>query len=70
VNLNRSPNPPRRLNRKRTADRLGVSLSWLDKSRLTGLGPKFLKIGNRVIYDEGDIEDFEDKCRRRSTSEF
>ena len=35
----------RRLHRKQTAEYLGVSLSWLDKARLTGLGPPYIAIG-------------------------
>lgn len=60
----------RLLHRKQAAAHLGVSLSWLDKSRLGGLGPHFIKIGSRVLYDERDLEHFLDKCRHRSTSEF
>ena len=29
---------------------LGVSLSWLAKSRLNGTGPRFIKIGRAVRY--------------------
>ena len=31
----------RRLHRKQAAEFLGVSLSWLDKARISGLGPVF-----------------------------
>ncbi len=58
----------RRLHRKRAADYLGVSLSWLDKSRLTGMGPVFITIGGRVLYDTADLEDFMQKNRHTSTS--
>lgn len=59
----------RRLHRKQTATYLGVSLSWLDKSRLRGDGPPFLKIGGRVVYDLGDLDAYLASCRRQSTSE-
>ena len=59
----------RRLHRKRAADYLGVSLSWLDKSRLTGMGPVFITIGGRVLYDTEDLDEYLMKNRRRSTSE-
>lgn len=31
---------------------LRVSLSWLAKSRLTGTGPRFVKVGRSVRYPE------------------
>jgi hypothetical protein len=58
----------RRLHRKETAVYLGVSISWLDKSRLTGLGPVFIRIGNRVVYDTVDLDSYMDSNRRTSTS--
>lgn len=59
----------KRLHRKQAAEHLGVSLSWLDKARLTGLGPVFISIGGRVVYDSGDLDEFLQKNRRQSTSE-
>lgn len=58
----------RRLHRKQTAAYLGVSLSWLDKSRLTGLGPVFITIGGRIVYDSADLDAFLQSNRRTSTS--
>ena len=64
-----TPKPPsKRLHRKQTAEYLGVSLSWLDKSRLSGLGPTFIALGGRVVYDTADLEDFMQKNRHTSTS--
>ncbi len=60
--------PSKRLHRKQTAEYLGVSLSWLDKSRLSGLGPTFIALGGRVVYDTADLEDFMHKNRHTSTS--
>ena len=59
----------RRLHRKQTAEYLGVSLSWLDKARLTGLGPPYIAIGGRVLYDSRDLEMFLQSNRHSSTSE-
>jgi hypothetical protein len=59
----------KRLHRKKAADYIGTSLSWLDKSRLKGDGPVFLQIGGRVVYDTADLDDYLARCRRRSTSE-
>jgi hypothetical protein len=65
----RPPQPPsRRLHRKLAAAHLGVSLSWLDKSRLRGDGPVFLQIGGRIVYYTADLDDYMERCRRHSTS--
>lgn len=37
------------------AGRLGVSSSYLNKLRVTGGGPPFVKIGARVAYDPADL---------------
>jgi predicted DNA-binding transcriptional regulator AlpA len=34
----------------------GISKSWLDKSRLNGRGPRYVKIGRRVMYDLIDLQ--------------
>jgi hypothetical protein len=59
----------KRLHRKQAAAYLGVSLSWLDKARLTGLGPPYIAIGGRVLYDSRDLETFLQSNRHSSTSE-
>jgi hypothetical protein len=59
----------RRLHRKQTAEFLGVSLSWLDKARITGTGPMFISIGGRVLYDTRDLEAYIRDHRHSSTSE-
>lgn len=48
---------------------LGVSASFLNKSRVTGDGPQFCKIGRRVLYDRRDLELWLDARRFGSTSE-
>ena len=59
----------RRLHRKQAAEYLGVSLSWLDKARLTGLGPPYIAIGGRILYDSRDLEIFLQSNKHTSTSE-
>jgi hypothetical protein len=59
-----------RLNRKRAAEFLGVSLSWLDKSRVTGIGPPYILLGSRVVYDSRDLEAYMNSNRHSSTSEY
>jgi hypothetical protein len=57
TDLRMNPAPKsRRLHRKEAALYLGVSLSWLDKARMAGLGPAFIKIGARVVYDVADLD--------------
>ena len=48
---------------------LGVSLSWLAKSRLNGTGPRFVKIGRAVRYAQSAVRDFILSRQRNSTSE-
>ncbi len=50
------------------ARRLGLSTSWLNKARITGGGPPYLKLGRRVFYSLGDLEDWVASRRRRNTS--
>ena len=52
-----------------TADLLGVSLSWLAKSRLRGDGPRYVKIGRSVRYPEFAVRDYIRARTRTSTSE-
>lgn len=51
------------------ASHLKVSKSWLDKKRLTGGGPPFMKFGRRVVYDMGDLEKWAAANRRHHTAE-
>ncbi len=60
---------PRLLNVNEAADRLGVSVSYLNKLRLSGKGPAFLKLGaRRVAYDPADLTAWLNECRRTSTT--
>ena len=47
---------------------LGVSASWLAKSRLTGTGPRFIKIGRAVRYTRSAVREFIQSRQRHSTS--
>lgn len=48
-----------KLTQVQLAKRWHISPRTLEQWRWLGKGPKFLKIGARVIYDEADIEAFE-----------
>jgi hypothetical protein len=47
---------------------LNVSLSWLAKARLSGEGPRFVKIGRR--YAESAVREYIKGRTRGSTSEM
>jgi predicted DNA-binding transcriptional regulator AlpA len=47
----------------------GLSASTLEKLRLTGDGPFFIKRGRSVLYDRADLDGWLDSLRRRSTSD-
>jgi len=56
------------LNTTEAARKLGVSVSYLNKRRLTGGGPVFVKIGAKVVYDPADLSAWINARRRSSTS--
>ena len=48
----------------------GVATSTLAKWRLAGTGPRYSKLGPRlIVYDERDLNEWLDARKRRSTSE-
>lgn len=51
------------------AQRLSLSPRTLEKWRMTGRGPTFMKLGRRVLYSETDLTAFAESRRRTSTSE-
>jgi predicted DNA-binding transcriptional regulator AlpA len=59
---------PKLLNVNEAAERLGVSASYLNKLRLSGDGPVFLKLGTRVAYDPDDLATWLSERKRLSTS--
>lgn len=59
----------RYLKNREAAAYLNVSESWLNKSRITGTGPAFIKIGSGVLYAVEDLDAFAASRRVRSTSE-
>lgn len=64
------PDPSQaRVNVEGAAVLTGLSVSTLNKLRLTGEGPDYLKLGRRVAYDVADLNAWLASKRRRSTSE-
>lgn len=51
------------------SDYLKVNVLTLRYWRYAGNGPKFIKQGRRVCYDEADLDAWLEACRVQSTSE-
>jgi predicted DNA-binding transcriptional regulator AlpA len=51
------------------ADYTGLSESTLNKLRMTGAGPKFLKLGRRILYDTNALDGWMASRERASTSD-
>jgi predicted DNA-binding transcriptional regulator AlpA len=41
--------------------------SWLAKARVTGVGPKFVKIGGAIRYRRSDVDAWLRDCTQTST---
>ena len=61
----RSPYMPQAL----AAEFLGLSPKTLERFRVEGRGPSFLKLGRRVVYSREDLVEWAEAQRRRSTSD-
>lgn len=48
-----------KITQEQLADRWHLSPRTLEQWRWLGKGPRFLKIGARVLYEEDDIENYE-----------
>ena len=46
----------KRLSTPEAANYLGLRKSTLDKYRITGKGPSWVKFGRRVVYDSADLD--------------
>jgi predicted DNA-binding transcriptional regulator AlpA len=62
--------PDRSLTVKEAAAFLQVSESWLNKARVYGCGPRFIKMGRSVRYSLQALEEFKRANARGSTSEY
>ncbi|MBX5010847.1 helix-turn-helix domain-containing protein [Rhizobium lentis] len=49
---------------------IGKSASWLNKTRLNGTGPMYLKIGGGVLYDVSDLDRWLASKRRTAVYDF
>ena len=57
------------LNTEQSAQRLGLSPRTLERYRVTGEGPEYLKMGHAVRYTASALERWLKGCTRRSTSD-
>ncbi|WLQ14313.1 DNA-binding protein [Hahella aquimaris] len=57
------------LSQNELARRWSVSLGCLERWRIDGRGPVYLKLHGRVLYRIEDVEEFEEISLRKSTSE-
>ena len=61
---------PRVLRTPQAAAYLGLTASTLEKMRLTGSGPRFVRLGTRAVgYTLSDLDAFVEAGRRASTSD-
>jgi hypothetical protein len=58
----------RHLNQRELAERWNISARSLERWRWIGEGPRFLKLGRRVVYRLEDIERYEAEQLRDSTA--
>jgi hypothetical protein len=54
---------------RRVSEAYGFSESFLNKRRVFGGGPPFIKVGRKVLYDDAKFEAWLAAHERRSTSE-
>lgn len=53
-----------KFNTKEAAAYICKSASWLNKSRMSGAGPIYMKIGGGVVYAKSDLDAFMAGARR------
>ena len=57
------------LTTEEAARTLRLSPRTLERYRITGEGPEFLKVGRRVFYEPHKLDEWLGRKRRRSTSD-
>lgn len=60
---------PRRVDTKGASKHVGSAESTLNKLRVYGGGPRYIKIGRRVLYDIADLDAWIEQNKRSSTSD-
>ena len=60
---------PRYLGQEEAAAYVGLSPRTLQRMRVTGEGPRYVKVRRRVVYDRFDLDDWAAKRKQRFTGE-
>ncbi len=47
---------------QQAADYLGVSKSFLDKARIYGGGPQYMRFGRSIVYSTADLDEWARSC--------
>jgi excisionase family DNA binding protein len=58
-----------RLTVKEAADYVRLAMSTLNALRTARRGPRFIKLGRKVLYDTKDLDAWLDRNKRHSTNE-
>ena len=61
--------PPRYLRTQEAARFLGLSARTLEKHRTYGTGPRYSKLGGRVVYSLDDLQEWANRGLKTSTSD-
>ena len=61
--------PTARYDVKGAADYIGMSVAFLNRHRITGTGPAYLKLGGRIYYPEDKLDAWLNSRLRQSTSQ-
>jgi predicted DNA-binding transcriptional regulator AlpA len=61
--------PPRYLRTPEAARFVGLSIRTLEKHRIYGTGPRYSKLGGRVVYSLEELQAWVDKGAKASTSD-
>ena len=61
--------PPRYLRTPEAARFVGLSIRTLEKHRIYGTGPRYSKLGGRVVYRVEDLQSWVDAAAKASTSD-
>lgn len=59
-----------KMNTKEAAAYIRKSVSWLNKSRMTGTGPVYIKVGATVTYLTSDLDAWLNSFRRTAVYDF
>jgi predicted DNA-binding transcriptional regulator AlpA len=61
--------PPRYLRTPDAARIVGLSIRTLEKHRIYGTGPRYSKLGGRVVYKLEDLQSWVERGAKASTSD-